>query len=305
MEDAIQELEDGKEEFMEEFNSAVKEYRDAKDDIESEFADSEDTVDAVLKVTSEGEEGSRTITCEFTTSAKATETYYSDDEEDPDEDTAPDETTYVTISVKSVIEEGDVEITAPEKYAPLSKLVETAYRVYTIYEEMSQNEGDDDYDYDDDDDDYDWNTETYTQEELADIYGVTLKDNQAIACYSTDLDAVLITAYDDLEFYEPDDMDNFQMETSDSAFTYITVFVYDSSFDAEYVQDTYEGKVLDDNMYYIEDENELDLYIFEKDITINIEFETYEDDGLEGYTDGDGEAFMLELADLCEIISVQ
>jgi hypothetical protein len=302
MEEAVQELEDGKDEFIEEFNSTVKEYKDAKEDIQSELADSDNTIDAVLKLTSEGEEGARTLTCEFTASAKTTETYYADydEDQDPDEATAPDETTYVTITVKSVVEEGDVEITAPEKYAPLSQVVELAYRVYTIYEEMSQ--GDDDYDdYDDDDDD--WNTETYTQAELAEIYDVTLKQNQAIASYSTDLDAVLITAYDDMEFYEPDDMDNYQMEVNEDADVLINVVVYDSSFSAEYVQDAYEGKVLDDNMYYIEeDDNELVLFIFEDDITIYIDLEVYADGGVEAYTNGDGEAFMKSLVELCEII---
>jgi hypothetical protein len=303
MEEAVQELEDGKDEFIEEFNSTVKEYKDAKEDIQSELADSDNTIDAVLKLTSEGEEGARTLTCEFTASAKTTETYYADydEDQDPDEATAPDETTYVTITVKSIVEEGDVEITAPEKYAPLSQVVELAYRVYTIYEEMSQ--GDDDYDDYDDDDDDDWNTETYTQAELAEIYDVTLKQNQAIASYSTDLDAVLITAYDDMEFYEPDDMDNYQMEVNEDADVLINVVVYDSSFSAEYVQDAYEGKVLDDNMYYIEeDDNELVLFIFEDDITIYIDLEVYADGGVEAYTNGDGEAFMKSLVELCEII---
>lgn len=290
MEEAIDTLENGKDAFLDEFNSAVKEFEDSKDDMQAAIDAEAGSVKAVVTVTAEGEEGSRKVTSEMTVNAENLSM-----EEDADAST-------VSIVFKSTVEEGDVEITAPEEYASLSKAVEIAYKVYTIYEEMAGQGGNGTDDDDDDDNEPNYNQTSYTQDELAKNYGVTLKKDQALVCDTIDNDGVLVTAYEGMEFYQADDADGMLMEYNDASDTYIVVFVYDATMDEEFYEEYYGAKKLEGNLYYSEDDETITLIAFEENITIEIALETETEEIMEKLTGGDNKKFMKELYELCEIV---
>lgn len=292
MEEAVAELENGKDEFMDEFSAAVKEFKDSEEDIQAAIDGGTGSIKAVMDVTAEGEKGSRKVTSQMTVNA---------------EDLAVEdaEASAVSIILKSTIEEGDVEITAPEEYAPLSKAIEIAYRVYTIYEEMAGQEGtggNDGPQGSTGDDGSNYNKTSYTQDELAKNYGVTLKKDQALVCDTIDNDGVLVTAYEGMEFYQADDADGMLMEYNDAADTYIVVYVYDTAMDAGFYEEYYGAKKLEGNLYWAEDDDTITLIAFEENITIEIDLETETEEIMEKLTGGDNQAFMKELYELCEIV---
>lgn len=302
MEEAIAELEDSKDEFLQEFNSAVEEFNDGKEEAQEAIDAGEDSAEAVLTLSVDGEEGSRKITSELNATVQTTEVVAAEE---------PEVSSVIAVTVKTAIEEGDVEISAPKDYAPLSDVIEIAYKVYLAYEEMAGTGGYDDGDDDDNYDDFDFNygDTSYTQDELAENYGVTLKENQALVYATLDNDAVLVTAYDGMEFYQADDAHGYLMEFSDDVNAYITVWVNDITFDLEFYKNYYgedELKKLEDNLYYHEESTGygevITVISFAENITIEIEFETYTEELMDEMTGGDGEGFLKELLELCEIV---
>ncbi len=301
--ETVTELEDGKQDFLDEFAALLEEFDEEKDSAKEELAAGEgDIVNAVATVTFSGDEGSRVIDSEITFDMSTSESYAEDELYDGSE--AYSTSDVVSISVKTTIEECDVTISAPENYASLADLVKVLYNVYTIYSEYAVDDYDTTTDYEYDDYDYNYDYDTYTQAELEEIYGVTLEDGQVIACYTADSDGVIITAYDGMEFYSPDDMSNCMMEYDDSYETYITIYVYDTSYTPDYYVEYFDAEMLEDNLYYYEYyEDMADIVYFGDNITIDIELDTYSDEGLDGITGGDTVEFLKGLFDLCEIVS--
>ncbi len=304
VEENIASLEDDKQEFLDEFASILEEFDEGKDDAAKELADDEDNaVSAVATVTFSGEEGSRVIDSDITFEMSTSESYAEDELYEGSE--AYSTSDVVSISIKTTIEEGEVTISAPEGYATLADLAKFCYNLEEIYDEYVVDDYDatTDYEYDDDYD-YSYLYDDYTQAELCEIYGVTLEDGQVIACYTTDGDAVIITPYDGMEFYSPDDTTNMMMEFDQNYETYITIYVYDTSYDVEFYEDYYDAEMIEDNLYYYEYyEDMADLVYFGDNITIDIELDTYADGGLDEVTGGDTLEFLMGLYDLCEIVS--
>ncbi len=307
LEESVTEMEDTKADFLEEFEAALEEYEDIKAEIDELLSTNDDTIRLVSDITFSGDEGSRVVESGTELNLNFTEEYAEDELYDGSEAYAVDYELSMTVS--STVKEGDVSITAPENASTLEDLVRVIYNVYTIYSEYTEDVYDDydttvGYEYDDDDYDYSYQYNDYTQAELCEIYGVTLEDGQVIACYTTDGDAVIITPYDGMEFYSPDDTTNMMMEVDENYETYITIYVYDTSYDAEFYEDYYDAEMIEENLYYYEYyEDMADLVYFGDNITIDIELDTYSDEGLDGITGGDTLGFLQGLLKLCEIVS--
>lgn len=298
MEESIAEFESSRDAFVEEFNSAVKEFNDGKEEAQKAIDEGDASVSAVMAVTVDGEKGSRKVTSELTANAEYVQTLEGSD------DTAAEVS--ISVVVKSTIEEGNVEITAPEEYASLSKAIEVAYKVYMLYQEMAEEGQGGGIDPGLGGDDYDFDYDSYTQAELEKNYGVSLKKDQALVCDTLDNDGVLVTAYDGMEFFQPDDTSGMLMESNEDASAFITIYVYDTSFDeafyTEYYTQNYDAEKLEENLYYFESKEQIILVSFAENITIEISVDTETEDLMQDMTGGDNEEFLRGLLELCEIV---
>lgn len=289
VEEVITELEDGKEEFIAEFSAVVEEYRDSKEELQAAFLEDDATIDSVLTIAAEGESGSRKITGELALTLTGQIT----DSEDSEQTTSSE----LTVTITAAVEEGAVEISAPETYSSISDAVEIWYTVYALLSEYE--------DTDTDGDDY-TDTETeeiYSQSELAATYSVTVEDNQLLLYYEIDSDAVLVTAYDGMEFFQSGDISNMVLEFNDDYTCYISLFVFDSTYDADFYMEYYSAEMIDDDIYYYEDgETAVAIVYFADNLTIDIVLEADTEEALESITGGDAVETLKEILDLCEII---
>lgn len=312
MEEAIAELENTRDEFVDDFNAAVKEFKDAKEDTAAEIADGDASANAVLSVTSEGEKGSRKVTSELKVDVETTELSEPDVSEDADQDETlePVEVkTKISVTVQSVVEEGTFTVSAPKEYAPLSKVVEVAYKVYMIYEEMNTDPDVEDPSVEDPSAEEDPSGEenpvggAYTKSELEKNYGVTIGDDQILLCDTLDNDAVLIGTYEGMEWFQSGDINSMAMQFNEDTTISIAFMLYDSGFDREFYKEYVEGiQELEDNLYYVEEEDTLSLIFFGDNVTLEIDLDTYVEGLLDDFTGGDNEKFMRGLLDLCEIV---
>ena len=106
-----------------------------------------------------------------------------------------------------------------------------------------------------------------------------------------------------MEFFQSEDMGNMAMEFNDDVTAYITIYVYDSSYDVDFYTAYEPFEQLEENLYYMEESGEsLALVYFADNITIEIDLDADSEEVLQEITGGENEETMKEILALCEIV---